>query len=341
MITDINKDYNDDNLNDIKFLKDIAVDSFSRYWLDNTFCLFESINNIIYIIYTKENKSIILFNLISGKKLNEIKNAHENYITNFRYYLDKIHLRDLILSISCDDNNIKLWNIKNLDCLLEIKNVNKDGYLYSAYFLNNNNQNYIITSNCNFANRNYELIKVFDFNGNKIKEMENSNDRTYIIDSFFDKKLCKNYIISGCCGYVKSYDFNTNKIYHKYNDNDKIFHNSIIINNLEEIVKLIESSCSGNVRIWNFHSGQLLNKIKVIDDWIYGICLWDNNFLFVGCKSGEIKLIDLNKDIIIKDLIGHNDKVLTIKKIKHPKYGHYLISQNSNNSCIKMWEIKK
>ena len=69
--------------------------------------------------------------------------------------------------------------------------------------------------------------------------MENSNDRTYIIDSFFDKKLCKNYIISGCCGYVKSYDFNTNKIYHKYNDNDKIFHNSIIINNLEEIVKLI------------------------------------------------------------------------------------------------------
>ena len=335
-----NKD-NDEKLDDIQFLENIVEDSFSRYWLDNTFCLFKSINNIIYIIYANENKSIILYHLIKNKKINEIKNAHNEYITNFRYYFDKICIRDLIISISCDDNNIKLWNIQNLELLADIKNINKDGYLYSAYFLTDKNQNYFITSNCNFEEKPCELIKIFDFNGNKIKEIENSNDRTYIIDSYYEKKKDKNYIIAGYCGYVKSYDYSKNKVYHKYDENDNKFHNSIIINSREDIVKLIESSCSGNIVIWNFHSGELLKRIRVSDEWIYGICMWNIHFLFVGCKDGIIKLIELNKGKIVKDLIDHNNKVLTIKKINLPKYGQCLISQNCSNSYLKLWGIKK
>ena len=65
------------------------------------------------------------------------------------------------------DNNIKLQNINNNDinCLLNIKNINKRGRLFSACILNDNNNNYIITSN----NMN-EKIEIFDFNGNKIKK---------------------------------------------------------------------------------------------------------------------------------------------------------------------------
>ena len=55
--------------------------------LDNTFTVFKSnFDNIIYLIYANENKSIISYNLIERKKINELANAHNNNITNFRYY---------------------------------------------------------------------------------------------------------------------------------------------------------------------------------------------------------------------------------------------------------------
>jgi len=62
--------------------------------------------------------------------------------------MDNINKRDLL--ISPIDNNIKLWNIKNWNWLLNIKNINIAGTLDSACFLNNNNQIYILSSNNNW-----------------------------------------------------------------------------------------------------------------------------------------------------------------------------------------------
>ena len=67
------------------------------------------------------------------------------------------------------------------------------------------------------------------------------------------------------------------------------------------------------------------------------MCLWNDNYLFVGCKDETIKLIEIKKGLIIKSLTGHNDYVLTIKKIIHPEYGECLISQNCEESEIKLW----
>ena len=97
---------------------------------------------------------------------------------------------------------------------------------------------------------------------NKIKEINDSNFTTFFIDSFYDNKYSKNYIITSNNGYIKSYDFNKNELYRKYCDNDNRGHFCIIINNDKKIIKLIESVCDGNIRIWNFHSGVLLKKIK-------------------------------------------------------------------------------
>ena len=88
---------------------------------------------------------------------------------------------------------------------------------YYACFLEKNKQIYIITSNYN-KNGNSEYIKVFDLGGDKIKEINDSNEDTYCINNYYDKKLSKNYIISGNYGYIKSFDYNNNKLYHKYND---------------------------------------------------------------------------------------------------------------------------
>jgi WD40 repeat protein len=244
------------------------------------------------------------------------------------------------MSVSNNDNNIILWNINNWECLLNFKNIIKNRDLYSACFFNDNNINYIITSNYNWAGSS-EPIKLFDFNGNKIKEIKDSCDRTVFVDTYYDKTLCKNFIITGNKGFIKSYDYNENKIYHKYCDNDNKHHDSVVINNNEDIIKLIDSGGDGNLRIWNFHSGLLLSKIQVSKKSLYGICLWNNNYLFVGCADKNIKLIELHNELVIKSLAGHNDVVLTIKKINHPQYGECLISQGSGDDQIKLWVYKK
>ena len=327
---------NNNNINlipkNIQSINNFINDAYAQYIKDNSFIAFKSIYNILFLIYSTKNKSIIIYNIINNRKINEIKNAHNEYITNFRHYLDNINKRDLILSISLDDNNIKLWNINNFECLLNLLNVNKSGGLHSACFLNDNNQIYIITSHEAFDF--FEPIKVFDLKGNKIKEINNSNEKTNFIDIYFDIKLSKNYIITGNKGYAKSYEYNENKVYHKYYDNDKESHSSIIINNKEE---LIESSFSGHIRIWNFHTGELLNKIKVNEKSLISICLWNNEYLFVGCEDKTIKLIELKKGLIINTLKGHKKDVICIKKISHPKYGECLITQGWESDGIKIW----
>ena len=327
------------NLNpkNIQFLNDITTNSYSEYPFDNSFTIFKSINDILLIIFASQNKSIILFNLDNNKIINEIKNAHEYYVTNFRYHCDNINKRDLIISISGENNNLKLWDITNFNCLLNIQKVYNNGYLYSACFLCENNNNYIITSKC-FGDP--ELIKIFDFNGNKISELNNSNDNIIFIDTYYDNNLSTNFIITGNIGFVKSYNYNEDKVYHKYNDGGNAFHRNINMYDKDSKLLLLEICCDGNIRIWNFHSGELLNRIKVYENPLFSICLWNDQYIFVGCDDGAILLIDLNKGSNIKTLIGHEDSVLTIRKLVHPIYGQCLISKGVGNEQIKLWVLK-
>lgn len=341
MINDnINSNNNIEKINvnnpiNMKLIKELTIDSYTDYTLDNTFVVFISVDKIFYLIYTNNKRSIISFNLSDNKKINEIKNAHKRDITNFRYFLDKMKKRDLIISISLSDNNLKLWDISNYDCLLNIENVNKTGRLFSSCLFSNNNNNYILTSSA-YGN-NLESIKVFDFSGNKIKEINDSKDSVYFIDVYKENKSSNIYILTGNNGYTKSYNYLDNSIYHKYSDNDNNRHCSIIINNNNGIVKMIESSFDGHLRIWDFHLGILLEKIKICcNDWLFGICLWDDDYLFVGCGDKTIKLVELKSRLVTNHLSGSKNKVLTIKSLEHPNYGKCLISQGYEKDQIKL-----
>lgn len=330
-----NKNENKTTPKNIALLNNIVEDSFAYVILNNTFTVFKSIEQIIYLIYCSTSKSIICYNLENNQKINEIKNHHDEYITNFIHYLDIKNKRDLIMTISLDDNNIRVWDVKNWESILNLKQVNNAGYLYSACFLYDKNQLYIVTSNFNLLNT-PEVMRIYDFNSKKIDEIHESNDITYVVENYFDRNLSKNYIITCNLGFVKSYDFDNRQLYHKYTDKDNGTHLSVLVNDSDKIVKLIESCFDGNISIWNFHSGHLINKIK-ISKWLTGICLWDNDNIFVGCYDKTIKLIDLKNKIIVKSLKGHNDWVLTIKTINHSKYGKCLISQGRRKDQIKMW----
>ena len=322
----------------ITYLKDVTKDSFSYFYLDNTFIVFTSFQNIFTLIYSTKEKSIVSFDLINYKKINEIKGAHNELITNIRYIKDLPNKRDLVLSISYD-SNIKLWDYNNLECLTDINNIYESGYLFSSCSLYDNNKLYIIASNYSESN---DVLKVYDLSGNFIKEINDSYGSTNFIDSFNDTKMGKNYIITGNIGCVKSYDFSRNKLYKIYSEEDFNDHCSVVINcNMyNKMIRLIESSGDGIIRIWNFHSGILLKRILIYNKRLLGLCLWSDNYIFVGCEDKSIKLIDLKNEEVINNLIGNNDAVLNIKKIKHPKFGDCLISQGFKNNQIKLW-IKK
>ena len=339
-IININEEIKKKKNNDptkIELLYDLTKDSYSDYYFDNSFYVYKSINEINYLIYATKNKSLINYNLNKEKKEIEIKNAHDKYITNFRYYNDNNNKKEIIMSISSRNNNIKLWNICNWECLININNINSNGEIYSACFLNYQNNNYIVTSNYNESNS--DPIKIFDFKGKKIKEINQSDDDTFYIDAFYDKI---HYLITCNGNYVKSYDYNNNRLYHRYYEyyNNSNHLNSIVYNNNEnnnEMIKLIETCEDGFIRVWNFHSGSIINRIDIGCKGLACICLWNINYIFVGDENKYIKLINLKSGKIIKCLTGHKKGGITIKKINHPKYGECIVSKGQYEDQIKIW----
>ena len=152
------------------------------------------------------------------QKVSEIKKAHDSFIINLRYFFDKIKNRDLILSITCEDSNIKIWCINSLECILNLRNIYENGGLFSACFLNDNNKNFIISSSYKYNI--YYPIKIFNFKGEIIKELNDSKDMIFKVDSFFDQNLSKNFIFTCGYGFEKTYNFNENNLYHKYQEKD-------------------------------------------------------------------------------------------------------------------------
>ena len=321
---------------DIKLLFEVTKNSYGSFDLDNTFDSFYTINKLLFLVYSTKARSLICYDLVNFNLLTEIKEAHKTYITNIRHFSDEENKKDLIISISDRDNNLKLWNIYNWEIILNIQPANNFGFLCSACLIKEAANNFIISTNCNMQGES-DKIKIFDLKGNISKTINDSNEKTYFIDTYYDKSKNKIFLLVGNLNYIKSYDYFENSLYNKYYDEDTGIHVSIAIHDLDKEIKLIESCSDGNIRIWNFHSAILLNKIKVDNDWIFGICLWNEDYLFVACKYKIIKMINIKKGIIEKNIEGHNSGIFTIKKIYHPKYGECLLSQGYENDQIKFW----
>ena len=323
----------------IKNIKEIN-ESFSLCSLDNIFTAFKSINNIFYLVYATKNKSIIIYNLVNDTKIVEIKKAHKEFITNFRHHQDEKNKRDLLISISSGDNNIKLWNLNDLECLLDIKQIYKEGFINSACFLEEeyNNQIYIIASNFNFNT--FEGIKVINSNGKEIKQINNSNDKTYIISSYYDDITNKNYIATGNVGHIKSFDFQENKLYNNYYDDNKKAHFSIIfhLNKDKKILELIDSCYDGLIRIWNFHTAELINKIN-FDFAINSIFLFNDNYIFVSCYDKTIKIVNLKKEIV-EDFCGNNKDIISLYAIGQTQNENYLITQGFEEDPLTIYNLE-
>lgn len=322
-----------------KSLKKLVEAPCSKSDLDVTSIIFKSIDDLLLIVYATEQISLVCYDINNNQKVNEVLNAHEQKITYLKQHSDKINKINIMLSISRDNNYIKVWDIATFDCLHEFLNINKAGWINCACFLKDNNQTYILSTNCTGYSQDPEPIKVYDLKGKSIKTINDSDNNTYFIDIYYAENTSKKYIITGNSGLSRSYEYNENKLIKKYEGNDYKFHNNAIINDKGDKVNLIELSQDGNVRIWDFYEGKLLEEIHICDHSLTGLCLWNKNHLIVccGCDRDNFKIVNLKKKDNIIKIEGKKDGIQRISKIDHSQYGECLITQGKDG--FELWVL--
>ena len=319
----------------LKIYKTLTQSCHIIYSLDNTFAAFTSLKNELLLVYATKFNSIEFFDLVKQKYHKTILNAHNGQILTIRHYCPRNFKKDMLLSGSNGDYSVKIWEVENGSCICNINKIYQKGNMYSVCILFDiyQKESYIYTSSdCDY-------IKIFDINGKFKKNINKTNNETYFIDTYYDKKDFKYYLISGDMKCVKSYDVNTDQLFRTYIDSNSFSeHVSVFIYNNSGIVKLVESEFYGSIRIWNFHNGNLIKKIDVCRRIpLVSLCLWNEDYLLVSCTDCTIKLVDFKNYALIKSFEGHNNEVCTIKKIVHPNFGECLLSQGLGNDQIKMW----
>jgi len=232
-------------------------------------------------------------------------------------------------------------------------NLNTNNNNENTFFDNNNSEGNIIKNNSENDNLNYKENNEEDNISNNsnisndidINQNNNNNsniksyDDIYFIDTYYDKPNNTIFIIACCSKFVKSFNYNSNTLYQIYQDNEKesSIHSSAVVTESENIVKLIDSCMDGYIRIWDFHQNILLKRIKISDQGIKGICLWDESHIFVGCDEKCIKLVQFNDGNIENIMFGHKGKVCCVKQIYHERYGKCLVSKGWGLDVIKLW----
>ena len=283
----INKNYNFTDCGHKYETMDI-IGKYSKYKI------FKAFNGILYLIYNNNN-SLIIYNLITKQIINEVKNAHQKYISYLNHYLDNDNNEDLIISISRKSNNIKIWKFINLECIFEINDeeINDDSFYfnYNALILNINYKKYLIIS-CSIG-----FIKVYDFNNEIINEIRDKKFNIKYIESYYDKKSNETYLIGVNSSHLRIYKYNDKFFYKDYidkRDKDKIQIKLFFIFENEGVTRIIDPSTDGTIKIWDFHSGKLLKKMKMKlekNETINAACLWKNRYLI--CGINDIRIFDL------------------------------------------------
>ena len=316
---------------------------YNKFTTIRSFCIFK--NFLIFSAKTK--KSLKNFNLETGK-ITLLKNdAHERPITNIRYYYSKKDDRDIILTISSSNCQIKLWewedNKLNNFYSNKVYNVDENkSFVYSSCFFNNGQNDYIIATNYNIKKENCESVKIIDFSNNTIL-LDSSNDNTYFVDIFNDNDNDKYYIITANNENLKSYDFETKNVYKIYNSSQKgIDYYCFCVMKIDNKLNLIASSNDGYLRLWDFDNGDIpLNEMNIGKGELYDICKWNDNSFFVGSENKQIIFVQLksvNFEVVYTLEYDEKDIYQQICCIrKDDKEEPYLYTQSANDKIIKVW----
>ena len=105
--------------------------------------------------------------------------------------------------------------------------------------------------------------------------------------------------------------------------------NDFIVDERGSIKKLL-GSCYYGIIIWDFYTGKLLKQIMSNIGGIYGLCLFNNNYLLAG-NNNYIILIDLINEKIVNKISSNQEKKISRIKAIDTKNGKIFI-------CGGRWE---
>ena len=322
----------------IKFIKkkELKLSSISKINNDEKiFCAFKSVDNNFYLIYTNEQYSIIIYNLINNE-IKEINSAHMEYISFLKHYIDTRYKnqKDIIISASNLEGKFKIWDASTLECLYSILMKFK-GEIKSISFSSNINNFYVYASSMSEN----EPIKSYNYLGNE-DFLKNSNYQTYYLEKYYDTKKNKEYIISCNYPYVTSYDLEKKDLYKSYKDyNRQVKHYFAIIFRHSDIAKLIESDEEGIISIWMFHIGTIMEKIKIGNSPINELLLWNENYILASDPE-NINIIDLDELKIIPFIEDDKNGRCSIEKIEFEKDEEYLLIQSKLSGGFSLWRCE-
>ena len=313
------------------YKEDICNTAHKKYSINKVFCVFKSLQGESLVVWGTPQYSIEFYDLDKEKIIQTISNAHNQIIFSCRHSSDFKNNIDYIITSSYD-KTIKIWDLRTFQQILHINSWGNDNYIYSVHIFCDQKEgcNYIITSSQN------DNMSLFDFKGSHLGTF-GSLENTYFIDTYYDSKEDIYYVINANNSDIKSYVFKTKDLYQKYEGFPKAWHMSAIVNEVKDNQILIESDKNGNIRMWDFHKGNLIKTISPSSPLsLRGICLWNDNYLLAAGSDYQVKLIDLEQGKFIKSFEGHTNIVCSIEKILHPKYGECLLSQGLDGK-IKIW----
>ena len=210
-----------------------------------------------------------------------------------------------------------------------------------AFFFDNNNIYIYAEIIHNFGYEN----KIIDLKKKETKKF--IEEKIFFSDSYNDDFKGDSFIIFGTENNIKSYICRSNdlEIYHEYTDGKSDRHVSAIIKKEKEITKLFDASYDGYIRIWNFHTGELLSKILIHKNFrVFDFDLLDDNYIICGCSKNTIELFNIETKQFIQKLIGYFMDPFYLKIISIPNGTKYFIMKCTNigiGSKLQIFTISK
>ena len=345
-ISKINYKFKEEPQN-LKYKFDITNTNTSCGWND----MFE-----IFICY-KDNKEYLvspncnnfnldIFLLLDNQKILSLK-AHKNKIRTVRYFINEKNFNEYL--ISGDDNkNVVIWDITNNYNIKYIIETNYEHNIYSCLLvfphINNNYNNYIITSTYNQSNDNDKAsTKIYSLeNGKFIRYINNTNNNIiYYLLLWHNKKNNKYYIIQfSYCKILITNLLEEKEFYSELVQQPEESHFSGFIFTRKNNDYLCSSSKNGYINIWDLYSQKIFKIINVNKSKLSHIIEWNNKYIIVAnYENKSFKIIDLDKNKIVSEIQGlHLKDLYCIKKVYHPIYGESLLS-SSGDKCIKLWSL--
>ena len=315
-----------------KFEKTITSFLYKSNYYYNSACIFfSSENNNIYIVFGVRSLDLKYYDLKFDKKYILFPKLHKNYIESCRHFYEEKNGRDLVITASLD-NHVKVINFKKsyseiiVDLDLEL----------------NRNQKVVINNAClskeiimiPFAKT--CIIECYNLDSKLIWTIKNQE---IIFDlTLYHCELDKrDYALISSQSGIYAYFINNLTLYRKFesieNQNGKekmAFNEARIIEENNRITLVGPQFNEGNLYLWNFKFGNLINLIN-IGLSICDICIWDNNYVLAFSSENKSKFILINIDSKINnkysiDKIKENPEGKGIKLLRHKMHGDYLLS---------------